>query len=138
MPRNKNSYSKIEVPRALTLIYIIAGVLLVTWRFMLSVTLPVRHLSRHWDLAWVGFDLGMLLAIALTVYFAQKRSWRVSLSAMSLFTFLVIDGWFDILTSKPGQQMNSAIWSAVLIEFPLAIISLRLAYRVMAGRMRRS
>ena len=99
--------------------------------------LPTRHLSRHWDLAWVGFDIGMLVAIALTGYLAYKRSWWVSLSAMAVSTLLVVDAWFDVLTARPGAQTAEALLMAIIVEIPLAIISLWLAHRAVHGLVNR-
>jgi hypothetical protein len=78
----------------------------------------------------VGFDMMMLLAVMLTALFAFRRSWWVSLSSMSVFTLLIVDGWFDILTARPGMQTLQAVLLALLVELPLALVSLWLSYRV--------
>lgn len=121
---------RLSLPRWITALYLIIAIGLVPWIFVLSATLPARHLSRHWDLAWVGFDMMMLLAVMLTALFAFRRSWWVSLSSMSVFTLLIVDGWFDILTARPGMQTLQAVLLALLVELPLALVSLWLSYRV--------
>ena len=111
-------------------LYTGASFCLIPWIFILSATLPARHLSHHWDLAWVGFDIGMLTALAITGILAYRRSWWVGMAAMSVCTFLLIDAWFDVLTSRSGQQTFEAVLLALFIELPLAAVSFWLAYRV--------
>jgi len=127
----------VSVPRWLTALYAVVAVGLIPWIGILYTMLPTRHLSRHWDLAWVGFDIGMLIAIALTSYLAYRRSWWVSLSAMAVCTLLVVDAWFDVLTARPGAQTAEALLMAVIVEIPLAIVSLWLAYRAVHGLVNR-
>lgn len=121
---------KLVLPSWLPALYIAVAAGLAPWIFVLSTTLPERHLSRHWDLAWVGFDIGMLLAVMLTAVLAYRRSWWVCLSSMSVFTFLIVDVWFDVLTSRPGAQTVTAVILALAVELPLSVTSLWLSYRV--------
>ncbi len=74
--------------------------------------------------------MGVLIAVILTAYLALKRSWWVCLASMSVFTLLIVDAWFDVLTSPPGRQLWEALGLAVFVELPLAAVSLWLAYTV--------
>ena len=40
-------------------------------------------------------------------------------------TFLIIDSWFDVLTSNPGWDQKVAIASALFIELPAAFLLFR-------------
>jgi hypothetical protein len=44
-----------------------------------------------------------------------------------LGTVILIDAWFDILTSKPGRDHRIALLEAIFIEIPLGLLSLALA-----------
>ncbi len=58
----------------------LAGVLgapafaLLPWALLLGFELPSRHLARHWDLAWTGFDV----ALAATLLAAAIAALRAS------------------------------------------------------------
>ncbi len=126
-----------KLPRWLLAIYAGFAVVLAPWIIFLAYSLPRRHISRHWDLAWVGLDFGLLLSLGLSAYLGLKRSSWITLSAMALGTLLLVDAWFDVLTAPPGHQAELAIVMAVAIELPLAAMSLWLSQKV-AGQLVRS
>ena len=51
-----------------------------------------------------------------------RRSLWVAISASALSTALIVDGWFDILTARPPERLESIIL-AVFVELPVAFIS---------------
>jgi hypothetical protein len=124
------SHAKLRLPWWLAFLYLLVAIGLIPWIVVLYSSLPLRHLSHHWNLAWVGFDIGMFIAIGLTAFLTAKKSGWVCLTSMSVFTFLLIDAWFDVLTARPGRQSLEAILLAALVELPLAAVSLWLSYRV--------
>lgn len=121
---------KLRLPRWLMGIYALFAVILVPWIIFLAYSLPARHVSRHWDLAWVGFDMALLAALGLTAYLGARRSGWITMGAITLATLLVVDAWFDVLTARPGRQTQIALVMALLIELPLAVMSFRLAQKV--------
>ena len=44
----------------------LTGLALFPWTIWLSASLKPHHVTRHWDLAWSGFDSGLALAFLLT------------------------------------------------------------------------
>ncbi len=116
-------------PRWATRLYAIMAIILAPWIFNLAESLPARHLERHWDAVWVGFDLIMLTTILLTLWFMIKRKIWVVVSASALATLLVTDAWFDILTAKNGSELHEAIGFGV-IELSLGLLTYRLIYLV--------
>ena len=91
-------------PRWITAILALVAVALVPWTLWLTFSLPSKHVTHHYDLAWVGFD--------------------VALAAM-----LVCDAWFDVVTSTSGERLE-AILQAGLAELPLAALCALVAYDV--------
>ena len=43
------------------------AIFLLPWTAYLSVSLPPKHESVHWDIVWPGLDVGIALAVAATV-----------------------------------------------------------------------
>jgi hypothetical protein len=104
------------------------AVALVPWTLYLTFTLPSRHLTFHYDLAWVGFDVALACALAATTWAALRRShWLVPFAAVA-GTMLVCDAWFDVVTSRGGGEMMEAVAEAVLAELPLAALCAFIAY----------
>jgi hypothetical protein len=105
-----------------TLLLGLVAVGLVPWILYLTFTLPSRHVTLHYDLAWVGFDAGLTVSFAATAWAAFRGSqWLVPLAAVT-GTMLVCDAWFDIVTSQSGSEMWEAIVEAALAELPFAAL----------------
>ena len=96
------------------------AVLLVPWILYLTFTLPSRHVTFHYRLAWVGFDLGLTVALAATTWAVLRGSqWLVPLAAIA-GTMLCCDAWFDVVTSHGGTDLLEAVAQAAVAELPLA------------------
>jgi hypothetical protein len=92
------------------------------WTLYLTYSLPSRHVTRHYDLAWVGFDIVLLLAFAATGWSALRPTkWLVPAAAVT-GTMLLCDAWFDIVTSSGGSEQVEAILEACFAELPLAAL----------------
>ena len=50
------------------------GFFLPGWAVYLSVILPHEHVAQNWDVAWVGFDLGLALLAALAPGLAAAQA----------------------------------------------------------------
>jgi hypothetical protein len=96
-----------------------AGVL-VPWTVVLAVTLPEQAVAVNYDLSWVGFDVLLLTAVAATAVAALRRSRFLGLVASASAALLVVDAWFDVVTSPAGPDRITAGVMAVLVELPLA------------------
>jgi hypothetical protein len=98
------------------------ALLLVPWTLWLTFTLPTRHLTHHYRLAWVGFDVFLAAAFGATAIAALRASeWLQPLAAMT-GTMLLCDAWFDVVTSATGDELNRAIFEALFAEIPLAAL----------------
>ena len=69
-----------------------------------------------------------LITLGATGLFAFRHSRYLALSAAAATTLLVVDAWFDVLTS-PRHELPSAIVLAVVVELPLAGICAWLSYQ---------
>lgn len=119
------------LPRWLLATYVAVIVVLIPWIVYLSYSLPARHVARHWDAVWIGFDLVLLAALVATAYLGSRRSVWIVMPAMALTVLLVVDIWFDTLTARPGRQLAAALGLGIGAELPLAGLSLWLVVRTM-------
>jgi hypothetical protein len=111
----------------IAVIYLILATLLLPWLVILAIKLPDRQINQNYRLAWVGFDLLLLVALGRTAWLAWRRSPYLVIVASITAALLLVDAWFDVTTSATERDRIFAIGAAVLIEIPLAVFSLRLA-----------
>jgi hypothetical protein len=109
--------------------FAIAAAVLVPWLFLLASTLPASVRARHWSTAWVGFDILLAASLAACGWLAWRRSRTLVLTATATGTLLLVDAWFDVLTSAPGAGFTQAIALAVCCELPLSVGCLVVAFR---------
>jgi hypothetical protein len=108
---------------------VVAG--LVPWTVFLAFTLDSRFQTRHWDVAWVGFDAGLIATLAATAWAAWFRRQILVPTALVAATLLVCDAWFDVATSLGTPDQTVTIATALLGELPLAAFLFWLARRIM-------
>jgi hypothetical protein len=119
---------RIPVPRWLVAVLGGVAVVLVPWTLYLTFTLPARHVTVHYDLAWVGFDVGLTVSFAATTWAVVRGSrWLAPFAAITA-TMLCCDAWFDITTSRPGDEILEAIALAAVAELPLAALCAYIVY----------
>jgi hypothetical protein len=112
--------------------------LTVPWTVYLAITLPKHIETRHYRAAWVGFDLGLVLLLLISALLAWRGHRQVGMTSTATATVLVIDAWFDVVTSAPGDLARS-IAAALFVELPLAGLCLWLALhldQLIARRLR--
>jgi len=103
------------------------SVILLPWTVYLASTLPSRQMSSNYDVTWAGFDLFLLGLLATTAYFALRRSRYLSTAAAAAAALLVVDAWFDCMTTPAAQRWESFLL-CFLVELPLASLCLWLSY----------
>jgi hypothetical protein len=114
----------------MTVVLATVAILLVPWILYLTFTLPSRHVTFHYDLAWVGFDVGLTASFAATAWATVRGSqWLVPLAAAT-GTMLCCDAWFDVVTSQAGKELWEAIAEAAVAELPLAAVCGFIVYDV--------
>lgn len=111
---------RIPLPRWFVVVFGVVTVLLVPWILYLTFTLPSRHVTYHYDVAWVGFDVALTVAFGATAWAVLRGSqWLVALAAVT-GTMLCCDAWFDVVTSHHGRDFVGAAAEACAAELPLA------------------
>ena len=70
--RGQGTTSYMPVPRWVATSLSLTAVGLVPWTLWLTFSLPSRHVTEHYDLAWVGFDIALALAFAATALAAYR------------------------------------------------------------------
>lgn len=106
--------------RAVGVLLAVCAVVLVPWIFYLADTLPERQVSRHYALAWAGFDVMLFLALGTTAVLVLRRSLLMGAAGTWSAALLVADAWFDVVTAPAGRPLVEAVALAALIELPLA------------------
>jgi len=119
---------RIPLPRRWALLLFGAAILLAPWILYLTFTLPARHKTVHYDLAWVGFDVGLLVALGATAWGILRGSQWLAPWAAIAGTLLCCDAWFDVTTSRPGSELLKAVAEAALAELPLAALCFYVVY----------
>jgi hypothetical protein len=108
-------------------LFIAASAVLVPWTVYLGRMLPSEHESAHWNVAWVGFDLALAAALSLVGISLVRRSAWLEGTATAAASLLLVDAWFDVLTSHTPAERTVAGVEAGLVEVPLALVCLWLA-----------
>ena len=129
---------RVDLPRWTAPVFLAFAIAMVPWIVWIALSLPSNHTDEIYDVTWVGFDIGLLIALGAVMLLAQRRSSRVEIAAAVAGTLLVVDAWFDITTSTPGWDRWEAIGAAALIELPIAGLCWWLTRNAEAVRVRRT
>jgi hypothetical protein len=109
---------------------IICCTVLVGWIIVLWLTLHRHFTATHWRLAWVGFDIVLLAAFAVTGW-AFWRGRRIVITCLLVTgTLLCCDAWFDVILDLGTSGMWMSIASAVIVELPIAFLMFSAARRL--------
>ena len=117
------------VPRWVVAFFLGCAVVLIPW-IVLMFTVPEEvNVPKHWVLVWGGFDCFLVLGFAVTGYRLLTRSPRGAVTAAMTGTMLLIDAWFDVLTTHRGGVWLSVLM-AVFAEIPCAVICFAVSRRI--------
>ena len=84
------------------------------WIIVLGLSLPKRYDAAHWNLAWIGFDVALLVALAATAWAAVRRRAIIVLLATITATLLCADAWFDVTTAR-SRDLWVSVAQAVFV-----------------------
>ncbi len=115
-------------PRDRVLLVLSLAILSLTaWTVYLGTRLPRTYVADHWDLAWVGLDVGEILFLLGAAWAAWKRRAIVIAFALGAATLLLVDAWFDLTTARHGDLLESI--ATACLEVPSALGMLWVARR---------
>jgi hypothetical protein len=114
-------------PRWVAPVFVLLGVCLGPWTVILAITLPARHGTHHYDLAWSGFDVALALTLLGTGVGALRRAAWLQGVASAAAALLICDAWFDVLSSTSDKELFTAAALALTVELPVAAACLFVA-----------
>ena len=117
------------IPRWVVAFFLGGAVVLIPWDVLMFSVPQVVNVPKHWVLVWGGFDCFLILGFAVTAFRLITRSPRGAVTAAMTGTMLLIDAWFDVLTTHRGGQLVS-ILMAVFAEIPCAVICFYVSRRI--------
>ncbi|HEY4397722.1 MAG TPA: hypothetical protein VGO28_08615 [Acidimicrobiia bacterium] len=109
----------------------VGALVLVPWIAYLVGTLPQLHTSHGWRVAWVGFDVALVAALAATAWCTLKRRQAVLMVLLVSGVLLVCDAWFDVVLSWGSSELVASILTAALVELPLAVLFFATYHRLL-------
>src|SRR3954453_9596422 len=119
---------RVPLPRWVVPVLSVTAVALLPWTLWLTYSLPSRHVTPHYDLAWVGFDVALLTAFALTAGCAVRSSQWLVPAAAATATMLLCDAWFDVVTSGASNERLEDVLQALGAALPLSPICSYIVY----------
>jgi hypothetical protein len=132
MDASRVSSSGIKLRRQLFLIgLIVCCVVLAVQIGVLAWTLPRYYRTGNWRGAWVGFDVGELIAFLWTAWAAWRGRQILIMSLLVLATLLFADAWFDVTLDVRTSGFVVSLLSALLVEIPLGVIAVIGARRLL-------
>jgi len=109
---------------------------LAAWTGVLAVTLPRYYHTGGWRGAWVGFDVLLLVAFAITAWAGWRHRQLVIICLVVLATLLCCDAWFDVTLDLRTSGFLLSLVMALCIELPLAALAIIGARRLMRLNIR--
>jgi hypothetical protein len=90
----------------------IAAAALIPWTIGIATYLPHTAVAHHWNTAWAGLDVAIMIGLALTSWLSHRHNRRAALAATATATLMCADAWFDLCTSASGSPFASAVAAA--------------------------
>jgi hypothetical protein len=110
--------------RLLLAVTVFGAIVLVPWVVVLSASLPMTTSVGAWRMAWVGFDIALTAALALSAWTVWRRRQLALIALAVTVTLVTCDIWFDLCLSWGTPDQTAAVVSAVFAEIPLLIVLL--------------
>ena len=117
------------LPRWVVAFFLGGAIVLIPWDVLMFSVPQVVDVPKHWVLVWGGFDCFLILGFAVTAFRLMTRSPRGAVTAAMTGTMLLIDAWFDVLTTHRGGLLVSVLM-ALFAEIPCAFICFYASRRI--------
>jgi hypothetical protein len=106
---------------------------MIPWLGVLGYVLPQAATAAHWNVAWVGLDALEAIGLLATGRLLARGDRRYAVTAALTGTALLVDAWFDVLTSTSRSELLVAAAVAGAVELPLSCLCYVLAWRAIPG-----
>jgi hypothetical protein len=80
---------------------------MIPWLGVLGYVLPDATTAAHWNVAWVGLDALEAIGLLATGQLLVRGDRRYAVTATLTGTALLVDAWFDVLTSISRSELIS-------------------------------
>jgi hypothetical protein len=107
-------------PRQLVLACLLAGGGFVGWIIVLAIRLPARYRADHWNVAWAGFDVMLLISLVTSAWVLARLPRVVPTAFIVTAVLLACDAWFDVTTASGTADTAVSLVCAGAVELPLA------------------
>jgi hypothetical protein len=118
------------LPKWVVVFFLGGALVLIPWIVLMFTVPGVVNVPQRWELVWGGFDCFLVLGFAVTAFNLMTRSPRGAVTAAMTGTMLLIDAWFDVLTTHRCGLLVSVLM-AVFAELPCAAICFYVSWRIM-------
>ena len=108
----------------------VCAIVLVPWAAYLAIDLPEAHRAHEWRVAWVGFDIALILAFASTAWLGWRGRQLVLPALLVTGVLLLCDAWFDVVLSWGSRGQVSSFF-ALVFELPLAAFLIAVYHRLL-------
>lgn len=110
-----------RVPRWITWFAVSVAIGFLGWIIYLSVGITSIVTTRHYNVAWLGFDVleWSMVAVAAMAAWRHHRSTTIFTGICAVM--FAVDAWFDVWTSPRGSVLEAALL-AVCLELPLVAV----------------
>jgi len=115
--------------RFLPIAFTCGGAAMIPWLGVLGYVLPQAAIAAHWNVAWIGLDALEAFGLLATGRLIARGDRRYAVTATLTGTALLVDAWFDVLTSTSRSELLVAAVMAGAVELPLCCLCYFLAWR---------
>ncbi len=115
---------------------VIGCLALIPWTIGLGLTLPKHYVTSHWRAEWIGFDIALMVGLAVTAWSLWRRRQSAIPAALITGTLLFSDAWFDVLGSSGRSDVLISLASAAFAEIPLGIFLVLICMRLLRASAR--
>ena len=120
--------------RRLLLVFLCgAAVFLVPWTVYLGYTLPTTFDTGQWNVAWVGFDTGLVCCFAAAAWLGWRRHRAAVPMLAATAALLCCDAWFDVMLDWASPDRWTSVAMALGAELPIAGLLLWRARTLLVG-----
>jgi hypothetical protein len=109
---------------------LVACIVLAGWIVVLVMTLHKHFTATHWRLAWVGFDIVLLIGFAATGWAFWRGRQIVIACLLVTGALLCCDAWFDVILDLGTSGEWLSLLAAVAVELPIAFLMFAAARRL--------